>query len=367
MSLINQVLSDLEKRGAGIPAPVAASIRPVPAQPQWMKVARLIAGAAALTAILGVALWAALGRDSVSALTVPATQPAPGPAVPHRAEQPHLPDAINTAARAASEVPGTPASGTPAAHLALELAAIPIPSSLNNDLPIVHREDATAKHVRRERSTVKNAATKSAPAAEMAIQDGVPIKRVSAQQQAEAEYNQAAVLIQQGRKDTAQQHLETALQLNPAHAQARQALVGLLLENKRNADVERVLRDGLRIDPGKLDLAVLLARLQVERNALPEALETLQKVQPYAGEQGNYHAFLAAVLQRLNRHEEAVAHYKTALRQSPNSGVWLMGMGISLQALKHNEEARDAFRHAMESHSLSAELQDFVGRRIKEL
>ena len=123
----------------------------------------------------------------------------------------------------------------------------------------------------------------------------------------------------------------------------------------------------MRIDPGKLDLAVLLARLQVERNALPEALETLQKVQPYAGEQGNYHAFLAAVLQRLNRHEEAVAHYKTALRQSPNSGVWLMGMGISLQALKHNEEARDAFRHAMESHSLSAELQDFVGRRIKEL
>ncbi len=44
-----------------------------------------------------------------------------------------------------------------------------------------------------------------------------------------------------------------------------------------------------------------------------------------------------------------------------------MGLGMSMQALKRNSEAREAFEHAIESHSLNAELQEFVERRMREL
>jgi MSHA biogenesis protein MshN len=44
-----------------------------------------------------------------------------------------------------------------------------------------------------------------------------------------------------------------------------------------------------------------------------------------------------------------------------------MGMGISLQALQHKEEARDAYQRALASNSLSAQLQAFVQQKIKEL
>ncbi len=144
-------------------------------------------------------------------------------------------------------------------------------------------------------------------------------------------------------------------------------LAGLLAEDKRGDDAESLLRQGLQGNPRQLAFAMLLARLQVERNALNEAGVTLQQMAPYAGEQAGYHAFLAALLQRQEHHEDAVAHYQIALRQSANSGVWLMGLGISLQALNRNEEARDAYRHALESHSLSAELQGFIERRLRAL
>ena len=113
--------------------------------------------------------------------------------------------------------------------------------------------------------------------------------------------------------------------------------------------------------------AMLLARLQVERGALPLALETLHKTLPYAERQADYQAFVAALLQRQNNHLEAINHYKTAVQLTPNSGVWQMGLGISLHALKRNEEARDAFRRALDTGSLSADLQAFVEQRLKEL
>jgi MSHA biogenesis protein MshN len=75
---------------------------------------------------------------------------------------------------------------------------------------------------------------------------------------------------------------------------------------------------------------------------------------------------MAALLQRLGRHEEAVGHYQVALKLAPNNGLWLMGMGISLQALQRNEEARDAYQRALATNSLNAQLQGFVQQKLKE-
>ena len=44
-----------------------------------------------------------------------------------------------------------------------------------------------------------------------------------------------------------------------------------------------------------------------------------------------------------------------------------MGMGISLQALQRNEEARDAYQRALATNSLNAQLQGFVQQKLKEL
>jgi MSHA biogenesis protein MshN len=110
---------------------------------------------------------------------------------------------------------------------------------------------------------------------------------------------------------------------------------------------------------------MLLARLQLEAGG--NALETLQRSLPYAESNPEYRAMMAGVLQRANRHTEAVDHYQAAVRLQPANAVWWMGLGISLQAEKRNAEAKSAFQRALESGRLSPELQGFVERRLQQL
>jgi MSHA biogenesis protein MshN len=191
--------------------------------------------------------------------------------------------------------------------------------------------------------------------------------QITAQQQAENEFRKAYTLMQQGQVTAAMSGYEIAIKLDPGHIVARQTLVRLLLENRRNTDAERVLQEGLQYDPKQSSLAMLLARLQVARNELPQAMETLQKSLPYAEKQADYQAFVAALMQRQSRHKEAIVYYQNAVQLSPQSGVWLMGLGISLRAEQRNDEARVAFNRALESHKLTAELQSFVSQQLKEL
>jgi MSHA biogenesis protein MshN len=107
--------------------------------------------------------------------------------------------------------------------------------------------------------------------------------------------------------------------------------------------------------------------LQVERGALDQASQTLERSLPYADTQADYQAFFAALLQRQNRHKEAVERYQKVLQLAPGNGVWLMGYGISLQALQRNIDAKQVFQRALDTQTLNAELQAFVQQKIKEL
>lgn len=194
-----------------------------------------------------------------------------------------------------------------------------------------------------------------------------PLKQVSPAQRADAEFRKGIALMQQGRISEAISSYEIALQLDAGLHAARQALVALLLEGKRGADAERVLQEGQKSRPEQTGFAMLLARLQVERGALDQATATMEKSLPYADNQADYQAFVAALLQRQSRHKEAVNHYQIALQLVPNNGVWLMGYGISLQALQRNEDAKDVFRRALDSQTLAPDLQKFVQQKLKAL
>jgi MSHA biogenesis protein MshN len=186
-----------------------------------------------------------------------------------------------------------------------------------------------------------------------------------APQRAEGEYRHALSALQDGRMTEALAALEQALKLDPAHDAARQTLVGLLIEAKRTDDAIRHLQTGLALDPRQPSLAMLLARLQIERGG--SGIDTLTRTLPYAGNNADYHAFLAGALQREQRHREAAEQYQAALRSAPANGVWWMGLGMSLQAEKRNAEALEAFQRARASGALSADLQAFVERRLQML
>lgn len=257
--------------------------------------------------------------------------------------------AVNAAVVAAPpEQPAVRAEGDTESRKADEPALIAIPK---NTAPKHHKQATTLNH----------------PGVVMAEGVSKQPTQISTQQQAENEFRRAYQLMREGRSTEAFAGFEAALKLDPSHDQARQSIVGLLLEKKRNTEAEHVLQDGLKNNEKQTAFAILLARLQVERNALLDALETLMHSLAYAEKQADYQAFVAALLQRQNRHSEAVDYYQKALQLKPHAGVWLMGMGISMRALKQNKEAREAFKSALDSNSLSTELQAYVSQQLKEL
>lgn len=188
---------------------------------------------------------------------------------------------------------------------------------------------------------------------------------VTSQQQGENAYRRGLLALQEGRVQEALANMEQAVFLYPRHDTARQTLVGLLIENKRHDEAVRHLQFGLGLDAKQPQMAMILARLQMEKGG--PAIETLQRTLPYAGGNGDYIAFLAGALQRAQRPREAAEQYQAALRLQPQNGVWWMGLGISLQADKRNAEAQDAFTRAKNAGNLSQELQSFVERKLQQL
>lgn len=365
MSVINKMLQDLDARQGG--AAEAAQLYTKPAAfAERGGSAKVIAGLVVAVAV--IASGAVAGWRHWHKAEQPAAAQAPAPAKVVVVPQP-------------PKVAPLPATPAPVAE-AIEVASVqspPAPAAAKLQAPkrtkaLREEHDARKKHGKRElKAAVAKRKGKAADTvapehkarpqkAEAAAVQG---KEETSAQKAESAYRRGLVDIQEGYLNDGIGSLEQALQANPRHDAARQTLVRALIDSKRTDEAARLLQDGLALDPRQPSVAMLLARLQIEHGG--NGIDTLMRTLPYAGNNGEYHAFLAGALQRQQRHREAAEQYQLALRGSPQNGVWLMGLGISLQAERRDGEALDAFRKAKNSGNLSAELQAFVDGKIQQL
>lgn len=413
MSLINKMLQDLDKRhGAGGDGKTPAQqLRPVPGRKRWQRIMwEVIAG---LVVGGGWAVWVAYQLSPRSVVTDMAFQ-----SQARRLQATAAPQA--PAAAPAAMPPVTPASAVPsqAAAPGPLASAMPIPApAVSAPAPKrdervkpdrlklateianpVNLKDAGAKPRAERKSAVEDApavkagqkgkrfaearaeATPASASSSLKSGAGLPPPKVQGPAsidkqphdstpvaRAENEFRSATVLLNQGRVAEAMNGYKSALQQEAGHAAARQALVGLLLENRRIDEAQQLLQDGLRLNPDRSAYAMLLARIQVERGDLQGAHELLSRYAGSAASNADYHAFDAALLQRLGRHKEAVTEYQAALRLAPRAGVWWMGLGISMQADDRGTEAIDAFTRAKAAGGLSPDLLEFVDQRMKQL
>lgn len=207
------------------------------------------------------------------------------------------------------------------------------------------------------------AAPVAAPAGDAAIDKRM--LQPTPRQRADAEFGRAVNLTRQGRAGEAIESLQSALQIHPGQEAARQVLAALLVENRRVAEAEQALEEGVRLNPGNPWMA--LARIQVDGGGWDAALEALRRAEAGAAGDADYQGFMGSVLQRLARHGEAIPHYLAAVRLAPQAGLWYLGLGISLEAEGRAADTLESFQRAKATRSLNPELVAFLEQRMLRL
>ncbi|HEU0187975.1 MAG TPA: tetratricopeptide repeat protein, partial [Gallionellaceae bacterium] len=283
MSLINQVLNDLDKRGASTNIG-EATIRVVPLRSRRSAFLLVAAGAAGALGV-GVAAWLVWQAQRPSVAPAPRVVAVPVAAIVP-ASQPVAASAVQVAAPRIDSVTPSPVPALAAAQTITirgsnfgENASVTLRKEggrAYTDRPLVSlapdRIVLKSKFGRKPHSwTVEvvnadghasgeytfevQAAAAPAPQvigkpladiAAAPAADTMPVGKgvnkhptqLSKQQQADNEFRAAYQLMRQGRNSEAQAGFETALKLDPGHELARRTLVGLLLEKKRVADAE---------------------------------------------------------------------------------------------------------------------------------
>jgi MSHA biogenesis protein MshN len=424
MSLINQVLKDLEKRHAGEMKGAARAVRHLPEEGSRRSL-WIVAGLVGAGALGGAAWWYLShplspvkvpdANSRVAATAAPALAP-PLPAPPAgvagtpamsssgpsgMAEQPvSLSSAASMAERGAGPAL-SPAAATPAVDTTVNVpkatAGVPPPppplpsaalsqplvppaaafTAAAGDIAAAPAKPATkpARKSKPKPAVTENPPDTGTPIAEYPEPDAVELqtnidKQVRPQtdrERAEAELRRAMTALHDGRTAEAEDRLRAALAIDPSSDKARQALLGLYIERGRREDAERLLEDRLRADRKHGGFAMALARLQLERGANGDALITLQRSLPYGETSADYQAMLANALSRVGRHREAAERFDAAARLAPRNPLWLMGLGMELRADGRSAEARAAFQRAQEVGGLNGQLAGFVEQQLREL
>lgn len=379
MSLINSMLRDLEARRSDgtAAAPFQGQVRAVPARPAPTMKFKLgaVAGGVVLLAIAAVAgqrLWQApapapvqQAAATVSAVGSPAAVPAsvaPAVAAPTAAAQKET--ATGTPAPAGSEAVTKSADATETSGTAMPAAAkTPAPAKLATSV-------APAASAATTVPPAPTASVVSAPSV-ASTTPAEPAKPTEQTEHTALTPRKAGEGSQPVTAPARRLPMQTgAMPQPPARAEATPLQPVAASVPALATPAAQPLKIVPEHAPPALpqpDMAMQLARQQLQGNALREAIDTLQRALPQAGSRADYHAFLAALLQRDDQHRAAAEHYATALRGAPDNGIWWMGLGISYQALQMAPQAQQAYRSAQASRALSAELAAFVEARLDQL
>lgn len=185
------------------------------------------------------------------------------------------------------------------------------------------------------------------------------------QERADQNYRNALNAYAQGRTTESIAQSRQALDDDPGNLSARQLLVRQLVEQRAPDQARSVLREGIRLHPNQIAWAALLARLELEHGDVQAARLVVETAAPQASGNADFQSLAGAIAQRQGRVDAAADYYRTALRLKPAEGRSWVGLALALEAQGNAPESREAFRRALTTEGLSPELQALAQRKIR--
>lgn len=189
----------------------------------------------------------------------------------------------------------------------------------------------------------------------------------SPEQRAAEAYQQGYRALASSDSAQAEASLREALRLQPGHRAAREALVGVMVEAGRLVEARALLEEGMRKHPDQAQFVRLYARILAEQGEGARAVRTLERHAPQFADDPDYYALLGALYQRQQRHSDAAGVYRELVKLRPATGAWWAGLGMALDAQGDRAAGREAFIRALRAGGLAPALRKHVRTRLTAL
>ncbi|NBB91652.1 MAG: tetratricopeptide repeat protein [Gammaproteobacteria bacterium] len=347
MSLINDVLRDLEQRKAPEDG-IAATTTRHPSQPAQRRARQWplwLLAALALGVILHLSLAGGVkAPEEPEAGTLTARAAPEGETPLARAEE------SGSDRQSSSRTPAEPEPLESPEPAGTALPAIAARSPLETREEIDRSETPPRQDEGSTASGTANAAP-IAPAAaspEASAEASISIRRADGDDTEADPLLAVRRMLARGQFQRAESRLRQLVDERPELTEAYELLAGTLVRGRRRDAAARVLERGLDRVQEPAVLAALLGRLLLEDGQLARARNVLQTHAPVLSANADYHLLLAAAHRRSGDHEAAAERYRALTEAFPASSAAWIGLGASLESLDRPDQAAEAYERALD-------------------
>ena len=173
---------------------------------------------------------------------------------------------------------------------------------------------------------------------------------------------------QKGDFSEATRLLTELVALAPDDREGRFELIKVLLQQRTMEHALQVAEQGRQRQPDEPLWLILKARLLAETDQLAEALFTLDvESVPAVNQSPEFYALKAALLQQATRYEDALLIYQQLCGAFPRQAQWWFGRAVTANQLGDQRQARDSFKQALALPGLDAQLQHYATQQLQRL
>lgn len=161
--------------------------------------------------------------------------------------------------------------------------------------------------------------------------------------------------------------LEQVLQLEPRHLRARLLLAKILYNQGQTIKTSEFLDQSLALFPDNLQFINTRAQLFLQQKDANGALRVLQRVGLENSSNETYLSLLAATYQQLQSFSNAAKIYQKLVSINADKAENWLGLALSQEKLGNTKLAHDAYQQALNKDTLKDSVANFVKQRLTEL
>ena len=181
------------------------------------------------------------------------------------------------------------------------------------------------------------------------------------------EYQRALHAANEGDYQTAIKNLSAILTADPDYKDARVSLVALMMDQGSAVKATKIINDGLHLTSNYAPFIELKARLLTQNGKVDSALTLLQSISPSLNENPEYHALIAALYARNNKDLLASQLYQQLVQVDSHNSSWWFGLAVSLDKLNQRQAAIEAYTKATSEGHLNGEALAYLQNRLQLL